>query len=287
MRTSSLRLGDGRQLFLREQGEGTPLLCLHGWSVDGSLFREQIKGLSKDFHVLAPDLPGHGRSEASASDLTIDTLAADMRELIELRALENLVLVGWSLGAMVAWSMLLSGSAPKVTGLISIDMSPSICNRPGWQLGLKDGRDVDTAKKSALALISNWPAAVDKFVPRIFSDITATQSPEIIAETTAIAISSNPAQMAKLWQDMAERDYRQQLAKITTPTFVAYGAQSQLYPPETADYIASAMPHAAVCRFEAAGHAPHLEQPEKFNSITQEFSFRVSGKEELPRSAHA
>jgi pimeloyl-ACP methyl ester carboxylesterase len=78
--------------------------------------------------------------------------------------------------------------------------------------------------------------------------------------------------IAALWDSLVEQDLRSLLPRIHQATLIVHGAQSQLYGSDTADYLAQALPDARSIRFDRSGHAPHIEQPELFNSAIREFA---------------
>ena len=275
LRHQSIRLSDGTRLAYREAGTGTPMIFLHGWSLDGSVFAAQLDGLAQQFRVICPDLRGHGATSFDAA-ITVDRLAADIDELIGALALRDVIAVGWSLGAMVWWRMLTSGKARRLAGLITVDMSPMIHNLDGWDLGLADGRDHAAASGSAQAMVTDWQRMVCQFVPRIFSTRFATENPELIARYAAIAERNNVHGLATLWRSMVDQDYRDRLHDISVPTLIAYGRHSRLYRAETAHFIAARMPQAALFEFTRSGHAPHIEEPARFNAMTEAFARGVS-----------
>ncbi|MGK2944859.1 MAG: alpha/beta fold hydrolase, partial [Desulfuromonadales bacterium] len=77
MKENHFKLADGRQLTWYEIGHGRPLVLLHGWSMSAAVFSEFARLLATEFHLLIPDLPGHGNSSPpQQNDLT--GIAADL-----------------------------------------------------------------------------------------------------------------------------------------------------------------------------------------------------------------
>ena len=93
---------NGAELSYTDQGAGRPILLLHGWSMSGRFFRSQIEPLASEFRVVVPDYRGHGESAKVLSGHTVEQYAADVLELAGALGLERPVLVGWSMGAMIA-----------------------------------------------------------------------------------------------------------------------------------------------------------------------------------------
>src|SRR3954468_21250510 len=89
---------DGTRISYREEGEGTPLVLLHGLMAHGGFFRAQAD-LAADFRVIAIDLRGHGASAKAGERPTVEQLAGDVAELAEALDLKRAIGVGWSMGA--------------------------------------------------------------------------------------------------------------------------------------------------------------------------------------------
>ena len=128
-------LADGRMIFYREAGSGQTLLLLHGWSMSSAVFQEVMQLLANDFHVLAPDLSGHGASELSGTNLDLDMLAADLEELLGLLQTDTVHLLGWSLGGQVALQMVKRDQI-QIEKLILVATTPLFVSTTDWQNGL-------------------------------------------------------------------------------------------------------------------------------------------------------
>ncbi len=99
---------DGMEIFYREAGTpGQPqLVLLHGFPTSSHMFRDLIRELGDDFHIIAPDFPGYGMSSAPAHDeyeYTFDNLAAVVNELLERKGFDNYVLYVMDYGAPVGY----------------------------------------------------------------------------------------------------------------------------------------------------------------------------------------
>ncbi|MBB6250879.1 alpha/beta fold hydrolase [Nitrospirillum iridis] len=259
--------GAGDTLACRLAGAGRPLVLLHGWATHGGFFEPQLVGLTTAFRILAPDLPGHGGSPAARP--TVQAQADAVRALLARLDRRDAVLVGWSMGAMVAWRALLDGAADRVAGLVVVDMSPRLCNDADWPWGLR-GAVQARAPQAARMLATDWAT----FAPRIARRIFAAGNPHAglrrWAEEQVAACDAEA--MASLWLDLLTQDFRSDLATLRLPTLVLRGALSQLYPAGTADWLTATLPQARQVIFADSGHAPHLEEPRRFNEIITGFA---------------
>ena len=96
---------DGARIAFQVEGEGRPLVLLHGLMAHSGFFEPQ-RALAADFRILRIDLRGHGRSPLDGRAADIGTLADDVRAICDALDLEGAVGVGWSLGAAVLWKLL-------------------------------------------------------------------------------------------------------------------------------------------------------------------------------------
>ena len=249
-----------------------PLVFLHGWTMEGGVFEDIIRRLGADFSCHAPDLPGHG-GHVSDFPLTIDGCADFVADYLHRYGLEKPVIVGWSLGAMVAWKLADRYPGVALSGLAAIDMSPKIVNDTHWSLGIRNF-EARQNERTLLAIAGDWSA----FAARVNTGMYASDSQQAHPETLKIIRRQKPPAMAALWASLAEADAREILPTLGCPTLVMKGAKSRLYPPETASYIADHAPGADLARFERSGHSPHLEEPERFVDVLRNWALALAEK---------
>ncbi len=250
-------------LYLREAGRGPPVVLLHGWSCHGGFFASQMAALADRYHVLAPDLPGHGRSTATAGRLSISAAADAVLDLLRSRSLNGATLIGWSMGAHVAYAMLERGGAEHIGGLAVVDMSPKILNDETWSLGLRSGLDSIHTERLVSAMLADWRTYAPLIVENMFAD---DDSASAAAREFALAeiIDNDAASMVAMWRSLCAQDFRPLLPTIRIPVTIAHGALSRLYSEEAARYQAQRIPGSRTVRFARSGHSPHLEEPEAF-----------------------
>lgn len=253
---------DGARIAYSDEGEGRPLLFLHGLMADSAFFERQ-RSLADEFRVIAVDLRGHGRSPAGPVPPTIRHLADDVMGLARALELEGAVGIGWSLGAAVLWRVLAGPASNKFAGSVVVDMTPRVLNDEDWDLGLSR----ETCEARSQAISSDFPA----FAAAAGQAIFAVPGPG--ANRAAAAFAANdPAAIGALWESLVEEDFRSLLPSIRQPTLVVHGAHSHLYGADTAGHLVEALPSARAIAFDRSGHAPHLEQPELFNATLREFA---------------
>lgn len=264
----------GREVFpmyVAEAGRGRTLILLHGWSSHGGYFSPQMEALSSHFHLLCPDLPGHRNSIAPLTELTIPRLADGLHHMIAERGIGNTVLVGWSMGAMVAFDYIARYGNAKLAGLVIEDMTPRIVNGGDWHYGIRNGFDAAQSKAAVQAMRADWSSYAQGSLPRLFARAEPPASDLYDWAAAEIAVNDGRA-MAALWQSMAEQDFRWLLPKLNLPVLLLHGGDSQLYEPALHHWMEQQIPGAQRLCLEQAGHTPHLECPVAFNAALTAFA---------------
>ncbi|MFN3401563.1 MAG: alpha/beta fold hydrolase, partial [Ferrovibrio sp.] len=215
-------------MHVAETGSGRPLIFLHGWSSHGDYFGPQVEALARDFRLIMPDLPGHRRSPATSDALGIPALAAELHKLIATRGLDKPVLIGWSMGAMVALDYIAQFGSDGLAGLVIEDMTVKITNESGWRFGIRNGFDAAQSAAAVAAMRENWVGYSQNAMPRLFAR-SYTPEAELGEWISAEIMRNDGAAMAALWQSMAEQDYRTLLPTLTLPVLILHGGESQLY----------------------------------------------------------
>ncbi|MEM4780718.1 MAG: alpha/beta fold hydrolase [Halalkalicoccus sp.] len=250
------------ETYYESDGEGPPIVFVHGAWVDHRLWMPQVEALSNEYRVITYDLRGHGRTGSSADrNYTIELLAADLRALIGSLDLARPVVCGLSLGGMVA--QLYAVRYDELPGLVLADTAVSTrltrSDRlqrllfPDWSMRgtvrlLGPERYVDWAFRLAKYTRSaDWfgrDAAVQEYVRETMS---AFETREFNAVFDAIYGFR-----------------RTDLAAIDAPTLVVNGEFESRSVFEHAAYIERTVPDARSVVVPEAGHVANLENPEAF-----------------------
>ena len=122
------------------------------------------------------------------------------------------------------------------------------------------------------------PAGVGSLLPEHLESRADHRKPlfNLLTRTRQHALKNNGQDMATIWSEMVEQDFREVVRNIHIPALIVGGAQSQLYGLAACEWLESAMPNARSSVFEHSGHAPHLEEPELFNKTLSRFVDEVS-----------
>lgn len=258
--------------------DAPPLLLVHGLGAAASsgFFGAQFDHFSGQRRVVAPDLRGHGGSRRGPAP-TISGMADDVEALLEGLDLENVVAVGWSMGATVLWDLLARGKGKRIVGLVTVDMTPRVLNDVTWRFGLADGFDALDSARSMQRMREDWK----QYSARIANNALAGDPPpsKLLQFFERGVLDNDPDLMAQAWDSLCAADFRDALARIETPMIVTHGMRSKLYAPTVSAYVAETAPNAVRIPFHRSGHAPHMEEPERFNRLINDFTAILSGQD--------
>jgi 3-oxoadipate enol-lactonase len=252
-----------------EAGRGCPLLLVHGFPLDHRLWSEQLTGLSHDHRVIAPDLPGFGKS--SLRDPTsMEQMADGLVALLDAIGVnEPIALCGLSMGGYIAWQFMRKYPA-RVRALIVCD-TKCTADTPEAAEGRKN--------MAAEVLAKGAIVAEQAMLPKLLSPLTAEQRPDIVDAVRQMILETSPAAIAAAQLAMAVRpDATPLLEKIAVPTLAVVGADDAISPPEEMRRWVARIPGAELVVVPAAGHLAPLEQPAAFNAAVGRFLAAVDGK---------
>jgi YbgC/YbaW family acyl-CoA thioester hydrolase len=242
---------NGVRLAVDQRGVGTgpPVLFIHGFPLDHTIWEHQLDGLT-GFHRIAPDLRGMGKSEAPDLGYSMSIYAEDLVGILDAIGISRVVLCGLSLGGYIAFEFLRRWRE-RVSGLILMDTRPEADSAEGRK-----------AREGLIARVREQGpiAAAEAMLPRFF---TAQVSPQIIERVRTMIMEIPVAGLVGALTAMRERpDSTAMLSGLTgIPTLVMVGAEDMITPPGIAQSMANAIPGARLMEIPGSGHLPCVEQP--------------------------
>jgi pimeloyl-ACP methyl ester carboxylesterase len=264
---ADIALTNGISLAYDEAGDadGRPVVLLHGVSMSRQYFHTQLGPLSAKHHVVAVDLRGHGGSEKVDSGHTIPQYARDVKLFIEALALERPVLVGWSMGAFVAFDYIKQFGTGGIRGLIVVDEAASDFKWDGFPHGFID---LPALHSFMSDLQADKEAFLRHLVPEMFHSQPAPDDLEwMVSECARLPIGA----LSAILFDQSVQDYRDLIGAIDVPTLICWGRHDALLPVSGASHLLEHLPHARLVLFEDSGHCPFIEESDKFNRAVDDF----------------
>jgi len=236
------------------------IVFIHGWGQSTQTWHAQVDYFGARHQVLAVDLPGHG----GASDLPLENWG---EALLAMLPAEPVVLVGWSLGGMLALRLATTHAA-RLAGMVLLSTTPSFRLRPGWKHACTD----EVFERFLESLEANAPRLLDRFFALMLQGDELDRKQFLSIVRTAVD-KRHPTSTAGLrcgLKLLDELDLRASLPGISLPTLVVHGQADAVTPIGAAQYLVGHMP-AATLSVMQAGHAPHLTQAERFNTLLEEW----------------
>jgi pimeloyl-ACP methyl ester carboxylesterase len=232
-------------------------------------FAEQVGPLAAAHRVVTVDFRGHGASPACDHGHTPASYARDVHELLEALELDGAVLVGWSMGAIVAWQYLRQFGIHRVAGQVVVSQGPSDLKRSDWPLGMLTYADLG---ELCVAVQEDMPAAFADFTPTMFA---AAPSEEERAWMLHEILRCRPTTATAILLSQTLPDARPVLDGLALPTLLAFGRDEQLVPVAAGEWLRDHVPGSELVLFERSGHCPMLEEPERFNALVADFVARL------------
>lgn len=248
---------------LDDLGSREPLLLVHGFPLNRTLWEPQINDLSDVARVLAFDLRGFGGAEAVPGPASVDDYADDCHAFLDAaRVTRPVVFCGLSMGGYIALAFYRKYRA-RVAGLILASTRAGTDSAEG-----KANRD----KLAAQARAQGAASVADAMLPKMLAPVTYSAQPQLVAETRAMMASASVDGVTAALAALRDRpDATPTLAEIQVPTLVVHGADDQVIPVAEAEKLQAGIPGARLQVLPDAGHLLNLEQPAAFNAAVRAF----------------
>ena len=256
-------------LAYSDEGTGLPVVFLHAFPLNRTMWATQEEALSSRHRVITVDLRGHGESDAPLWHYTLDQAADDVRALLDHLSVPQAVFVGLSMGGYILFAFYRK-YADWMKGLVLADTRAQADTPEG-----KDGRF-----QMAQIVYNQGPAAIaDLMIPKLLSPAAIQTKPALVRHVRSMIEGNQISGIAGDLMAMAERpDSVPLLHQIACPTQIIVGELDLASPPSDSKLMADQIPGARLTTIPGAAHLSNLEEPETFNYIVGDFvSTRVKG----------
>ena len=266
---------DGVRLNYIEAGSGKPILMIPGWSQTAEQFKYQLTGLSDRYRVIALDMRGHGDSDKPEHGYKIARLAKDVRDVITALDLDEVNILGHSMGCSVIWNYWELWGSDRLAKLLLIDQMPMITSNPIWtpEQTAAAGSIFD---KNSLYDVPNALAGPDGVeVTKGFVGNMVTPGISEAEKQWIIDLNLKmPRQhAATLLYNHSTQDWRDEIPRLTLPTLIV-GGRISVVPWQSQVWMNEQIPGSRLEIFEAeegGNHFMFIEAHQKFNDIVADF----------------
>jgi 3-oxoadipate enol-lactonase len=251
------------ELAVDVRGEGVPVLFVHGFPFDRTMWRHQLAALSR-VRRIAPDLRGVGDSGAppAADGYSLTRYADDLVAVLDALGVRQAVLCGLSMGGYVIFE-LLRRHPQRVKALILADTKPEPDSTEA-----KRGRD----ELTQVAQREGQDAVLERLLPRLLAPATQATQPEVAGQVREMARRWSVPGLVGALRTLRDRpDSTETLRSVRMPTLVLVGSEDEIAPPQAARAMAQLIPDAQCHVVPAAGHLAPLEQPLATSRLLADF----------------
>jgi pimeloyl-ACP methyl ester carboxylesterase len=243
---------DDLQLTVDQQGEGRPVLLLHGGGGPPSM-GGLPRALSEGFEVIAPVHPGFAGTPRPDWYTGIDDLALTYLQLLEQRDLHDVLVIGSSVGGWIASEMAVREHG-RISGTVLLDAV---------------GIDVE-----GIELADFFSLTPQELITYAFHDPSAAPDPAQLPQQARDIQAANAVTLAVYAREpyMHDPKLRRRLALVPTPVLAIWGQSDQIAPEAYGRAYAASFSNARFEPIPQAGHLPHLEQPEQVLRAIHDFA---------------
>lgn len=251
---STFKTQDGTQIYFKDWGNGKPVLFSHGWPLDGDMWDTQLNFLAENgYRVIAFDRRGFGRSDQPWEGYNYDTFASDINDLINHLDLQNVTLVGFSMGGGDVTRYINNYGSERVDSLVLLGAVTPIF---GKTADYPTGVDSSVFEGIRQGLRKDRAQFISDFaVPFYGTNAGQTVSAGVLTQTLNIALLASLKGTIDCVTAFAETDFRPDMKKIDVPTLVIHGSNDQVVPFETTGKVAAGMIKDA--QLKVYDNAPH------------------------------
>ncbi len=249
-------------LWYEEQGQGCPILFVHGWCMSSAVWGLQREAVAADHRFLAVDLRGHGRSTAAQTGGGFAAHAADLVGLVRQLNLRDLVVVGWSLGAQ-ALLKAYPALQQHLKGLVLVGATPRFSAAPHFPYGLP----AKEAVGMRLKVRRNLERALEGFQRTLFVEGELADPAAAAAVTQVLSAVRQPDQTVALegLEALMDEEVLKEAGQVRCPTLLLHGSQDQTCLPAASAWLAQQISTSRRVLVQGCGHAPFLSRPALFN----------------------
>ena len=267
-----IETNDHTQLFYRDWGIGPTVLFVHGWAVGADIWEYQMTPLSSDgLRCIAYDQRGCGHSDDPGRSFDYDTLADDLASVLQKLDLNNVTLVGHSMGGGVIARYLSRHSADRIARTVLVaTTTPFLLQTEDNPMGI----DQSVFETIVAGLLEDRPGYYAKIAPSFFGNDQASGlvSPEIVQWGIDLAMQASAKATIELNRTLSRNDLRADMKSFTVPTLIIHGDADQGNPLElTGQKTAEMIPGSRLIVYEGGPHGVFITHKNRFNADIRAF----------------
>jgi len=250
-------------------GGAGPVVLLHGFPLNGAMWDDLVPSLADRYHLIVPDLRGHGRTSAPPGPYEMADHAADVVALFDRLGVQRAAIVGLSMGGYISHQLLTRHPERIIAAVLADTMGrDDSAERRAARMG-----QAEVIRTQGLAEFANM------VLPRMFSAAAYANRPELVDRFRRTITSQRPEAVEAALLGLASRpNMLAALSSVSIPTLVLVGSEDTATTPSDSRELAATIPDADLVILPGSGHMSCWEDPQGFNSAVRVFLDRtVSG----------
>lgn len=260
------------KIYYEDYGKGKPVVFIHGWPLSGSMWEYQVTQLPQQgLRCITYDRRGFGKSDRPFDGYDYDTLAGDLKSLLEELDITDVTLVGFSMGAgEIAKYFSLHGGKRVSKVVIVSGVTPYMLKTDSNPEGVPQ----EEFDKMAKAMIEDRPAFMENFNKDFFS-VSLTNHPvsdAFLANSLTKVMDASPIATLECAKSFSSTDFRKDVVKINVPTLIIHGNNDKTVPVKpTGEESARLIKGARFIIYEGAPHGLWYTDKDKLNQDLIDF----------------
>ena len=244
-------------------GEGSiPIVFLHGFPFDKTMWNEQLESLRTKHRVIACDIRGFGKSKDESSPLSIDLFTNDLILFIDKLDLEKVIICGLSMGGFIALNTM-KRFPSRVEALILCDTQ---CIADSYEVKVKRYKAINEINEYG---VTNFN---EGFIKNVFHKDSITTKPELVEQLRRVVFSNSQHIITQGLVALAGRSETCSILNtIHIPTLIICGKEDIVTPLDESKFMNKHIKDSIIHVINNAGHVSNLEEPIIFNKLLRDF----------------
>lgn len=262
MATENNVLINDKPVYYRMEGKGQPVVLVHGFSEDGTVWENQVEYLKNKFQLIIPDLPGSGQSPINDANWSMEYFAECIRAILDQENFATVSMIGHSMGGYIT--------------LAFADAYPDRLRSFGLfhSTAFADSEEKKTARRRGIEFILQNGAAkfLEQSIPNLFSDETKKHQPDLVRKILTRFTNFIGQSLVNYYQAMIARPDRTHVLKnFPRPVLFIIGKHDTAVPYEQVLQQCYMPGLSYIHTLEHSGHMGMWEEPALSNVFVEEF----------------
>lgn len=256
---------NGSKIYYQVSGHGKPVVLLHGFGEDSTVWKQQVDYLKDFFKLIIPDLPGSGKSEMT-DDMSMEGMAGIIKEILFAEMILICTMIGHSMGGYI--TLAFAEKYPELLSAFGLFHSSSYA----------DSEEKKATRRKGVEFIKEHGAFefLKTATPNLYSPVTKDERPELIDEQLAGLRNFSSTALVNYYEAMMQRPDRTAILKETPlPVLFVMGKYDNAVPMKDSLEQCHLPGKSYIHILHNAAHMGMLEETEKSNQVLKDFLLNI------------